>query len=130
MERFQSLNAQKGVTEITDDHLVKSLVFFALLWFRTYRFLKAGRALLAASCLWLRTIWKGPRRIFLVSPNKHRPLENAVNLVTIAREVFTGMTYFKVHPFVRSVITEMGSEANTLLSFYLLSVPPKEEPCG
>jgi hypothetical protein len=130
MERFQSPNAQKGVMEITDKHLINSLVFFATIWFRTFRYQKASRALLAAICLWLRSSAKGPRRIILDSPDKHRPLENAANLVTIAREVFNGMTYFKVHPFIRRVISEMESEANNLLSFYLLSVHPEEEPCG
>ena len=130
MEKFQSPNSQKGVMEITDKHLVNFLVFFATIWFRTFRYQKAGRALLAAFCLWLRTLWKGPRKIFLASPDKNRPLENAVNLVTVAREVFAGMTYFKVHPFVERVITDMESEANNLLSFYLLSDHPKEERCG
>lgn len=130
MERFQSPDAQNGVMEITDKHLINFLVFFATIWFRTYRFQKAVRALLAAFCLWLRTIRKGPRRILLASPEKYRPLENAANIVTIARVIFSEMTSFKAHPFVQRVVTEMETEANTLLSFYLLSVHPEEEPCG
>jgi len=130
MERFQSPDAQSGEMEITDKHLVNFLLFFAQLWFRTYRFQKAVRALLAAFCLWLRTIWKGPRRILLASPEKYRPLENAANIVTIARVILSGMTSFKAHPFVQRVVTEMETEANSLLSFYFLSVHLEEEPCG
>ena len=130
MKKPQSPNAQKGVMEITDEHLIKFLVFFAVLWFRTYRFQKAGRALLAATSLRLRSFLKGPRRIFLDPLGELRPLEDAASLVTIARSIFTGMTFFKSHPFVRRVIKEMEADANTLLSFYLLSVHPKEESCG
>lgn len=130
MERFQSPDAQSGEMEITDKHLVNFLLFFAQLWFRTYRFQKAVRALLAAFCLWLRTIWKGPRRILLAPLAKNRPLENAANIVTIARVIFSGMPSFKAHPFVQRVISEMETEANSLLSFYFLSVHPEEEPCG
>jgi hypothetical protein len=130
MEKTQSPNTQNGLMKISEDHLIRFLVFFAVLWFRTYRFQKAGRALLAASSLRLRTFSKSPRRIFLDPPDKLRPLEDAASLVTFARDIFTGLTFFKVHPFVRRVIEEMEAEANTLLSFYLLSVHPKEEPCG
>lgn len=130
MESSQAPNAHEGLMEITDDHLIKFLVFFAVLWFKTFSFLKAGRALLAAICLWFRSYQKRPRRIFLDPPDKLRPLDDPASLVTIARGIFTGFTFFKVHPFVQRVIKEMEAEANILLSFYLLAIHPKEEPCG
>lgn len=130
MERFQSPKTPPGFMEITDDQLIKFPLFFAALWLRTHHYLKAGRALLAAASLRLRYLQKGPRRIFLDPPDALCSPKDALSLVTLARDIFAGMTFFKVHPFVQRVIEEMEAEANALLSFYLLSVHPGEEPCG
>ena len=78
----------------------------------------------------LRSFWKGSSQVQLQPKDLKQSTRDPLDLVVVARAVFAGMTFFEVHPFVRRVITEMETEANTLLSFYLLSVHPKEEPCG
>lgn len=130
MESSQSPKPITGSVEITEDHLVHFLMFFAELWFRTNQYLKAIRALLAATCMLLRSFWKGSSRVQLQPKDLEQSIRDPLDLVVVARAVFAGMTFFKVHPFVRQVIKEMEAEANTLLSYYLLTIHPKEEPCG
>ena len=130
MENSESPKPITGPVEITDDDLVHFLMFFAALWFRTNHYLKAIRALLAAACLLLRSFWKGSSQVQLQPKDLAQSIRDPLDLVVVAREVFAGMTFFEVHPFVRQVIKEMEAEANTLLSYYLLTIHPKEEPCG
>lgn len=130
MESSQSPKPITGSVEITEDHLVHFLMFFAELWFRTNQYLKAIRALLAVTCMLLRSFWKGSSQVQLQPKDLEQSIRDPLDLVVVARAVFAGMTFFEVHPFVRQVIKEMEAEANTLLSYYLLTIHPKEEPCG
>lgn len=130
MESSESPNPLTGTVEITDDDLVKFLIFFAGLWFKTNHFWKAGRALLAAIFLRLVSFWKDGNPVLLEEKDPKLSLRDPLDLIVAARVVFAGMTYLEVHPFILKIIKEMEKEANALLTYYLLAIHPEEELCG
>lgn len=130
MESYQSPKPPCGVVEITNTDLVRFLILFAGLWFRTHQYPKAGRALLAAVCLRLISFLGGARRIELEEKTPNLSLGDPADLVVTTRRIFASMISFDVSPFIRKIINEMSQEAHALLTYYLLVIHPEEESCG
>ena len=129
-EKFRATKTPDREVEITDADLIRFLIMFAGIWFRTSQFLKAGQALLAAVYLRLALFLRGEMRVRVEEKGLKPSLQDPMDLVVTARSVFTSMTSLDVPPFVRKVIKEMEKEADALLTHYLLVIHSKEEPCG
>ncbi len=130
MESYQSPKPPCGVVEITNTDLARFLILFAGLWFRTYPYPKAGRALLAAIYLRLISFLRGATRIPLEEKIPNLSLGDPADLVVTARWIFASMTSFDVPPFIRKISNERSQEAHALLTYYLLVTCPEEESCG
>ena len=130
MESLQAPNPLGCPAESADMDPVRFLLLFAGLWWKTNQYWKAGRALVAAAILRLRSVWN-PDEQARGEKRDLRPWVLApVDLAAAARVVFSRMASAEEHPLIREMLTEMEQEANALLSYYLLAVYHEEDPCG